>query len=357
MNPGRRIEIPNAVMVQAHLAEELDPAVRLRLTLLNLIIELPQTVTLEEICRGMNIPMSTAYVWTRAWKTRGYAGILRPTEGGGGPPGPPPALSDADLIELECALLKRDHWDTKEVRELIAEHWGVELSPIQVWRILRHKLQMHYSKPYPHDAHRPDDAEEQLEARLMEVYNTLMDKGLTEQDIALGFLDEASPQLTANTARTWHFGRAGICKNTAKLKANAIGFYALAGHSANTFLDDSSQGAIVGFLHDIRAANPNYAAIVVVLDNFSSHRATAVHDAAEALGIVLVHLPPYSPDLNPIEFIWKSIKRVISRTFIGSRDELKQCITSKWNLDAVHHSFAKHWIEEFVPSIIAYDRS
>ncbi len=356
MNPGRRIEVPNAPMVQVHLAEERDLAVRLRLTLLNLILELPQAVTLEEICRGMSIPMSTAYVWIRAWRTRGYAGILRPTEGSGNPPGPPAALNDADLIELECELLKRDHWDTKEVRDLIAEHWGVELSLIQVRRILRQQLKMHYSKPYPHDFRRPDDAEEQLEAKLIETYNSLMDKGFKEQDIAIGFLDEASPQLTANTARVWHFGKAEIRKNTAKLKANAIGFYALAGHSANAFLDDSSQDAIVGFLEDIRAANPDYPVIVVVLDNFSSHRAAAVHDAAEALGIVLVHLPPYSPDLNPIEFIWKSIKRVISRTFIDSLDELKHCITGKWNLEAAHKSYAKNWIEEFVPSIIAYNK-
>jgi len=242
------------------------------------------------------------------------------------------------------------------VRDLIAEHWGVELSLIQVWRILRQQLQMHYSKPYPHDFRRPDDAEEQLEAKLIEVYNTLMDKGPKEQDIAIGFLDEASPQLTANTACVWHFGKAEIRKNTAKLKANAIGFYALAGHSANAFLGDSSQDAIVGFLKDIRAANRDYPVIVVVLDNFSSHRAAAVHDAAEALGIVLVHLPPYSPDLNPIEFIWKSIKRVISRTFIDSLDELKHCITGKWNLEAAHKSYAKNWIEEFVPSIIAYNK-
>jgi transposase len=355
MNPGRRIEIPNAAMVLVHLTEERDSEVRLRLTLLNLIIELPRAVTLEAICRGMNIPMSTAYVWIRAWRTRGYAGILRPTDGNGRPPGHPPALSDADLIDLECLLLKRDHWDTKEVRDLIVQHWGVELSLTQVWRILRYKLQMHYSKPYPHDFRRPDDAEEQLEAKLMETYNTLMDKGLKEQDIAIGFVDESSPQLTANTARVWHFGKAEIRKNTAKLKANAIGFYALVGHSVNSFLENSSQGSIVEFLHDIRAANPAYSAIIVVLDNFSSHRAATVYAAAEDLSIVLVHLPPYSPDLNPIEFIWKSIKRVISVTFISSLEELKQCISKKWNSAAIHHSYAKHWIEQFVPSIITYN--
>jgi hypothetical protein len=106
--------------------------------------------------------------------------------------------------------------------------------------------------------------------RRIEVPNaTMVQVHLAEEcDLAVRlrlFLGEASPQLTANTARVWHFGKAEIRKNTAKLKANAIGFYALAGYSASAFLDDSSQEAIVGFLKDIRAANRDYPVIVVLL--------------------------------------------------------------------------------------------
>jgi transposase len=37
-----------------------------------------------------------------------------------------------------------------------------------------------------------------------------------------------------------------------------------------------------------------------------------VREEARSLGIRLLYLPLYSPDLNPIEFIWKSIKRIAS---------------------------------------------
>jgi len=37
---------------------------------------------------------------------------------------------------------------------------------------------------------------------------------------------------------------------------------------------------------------------------------------AKNIDIELVFLPPYSPHLNPIEYIWKSIKRIVSQTFI-----------------------------------------
>jgi transposase len=54
-------------------------------------------------------------------------------------------------------------------------------------------------------------------------------------------------------------------------------------------------------LKEIRAANPSFKALIIVLDHDSSHISAAVADAAQTLGIHLVCLPPYSADLNPIE--------------------------------------------------------
>lgn len=46
----------------------------------------------------------------------------------------------------------------------------------------------------------------------------------------------------------------------------------------------------------------------VVMDNLSSHKAKAVADSMEATGARLLYLPPYSPDLNPIEKMWSKVK-------------------------------------------------
>ena len=73
------------------------------------------------------------------------------------------------------------------------------------------------------------------------------------------------------------------------------------------------------------AGNPGRR-IVAILDNFRSHRAKDTVECAAECGIDLVYLPPYSPDLNPLEFIWKSIKRVISQTFIVDLTHLKWVI-------------------------------
>ena len=47
---------------------------------------------------------------------------------------------------------------------------------------------------------------------------------------------------------------------------------------------------------------------IVVMDNLSSHKSVAVRDAIEAAGATQWLLPPYSPDLNPIEKLWSKVK-------------------------------------------------
>ena len=105
------------------------------------------------------------------------------------------------------------------------------------------------------------------------------------------------------------------------------------------------------FLDKIRTANSDYEAVIIVQDQFSSHLARETQNKAQSLGIILVPLPPYSPDLNPIEQIWKTIRRDISVNFISSVAHLKYIISDIWEDVVKSRSFAKGWIEEFTPWI------
>ncbi|RZB32222.1 MAG: hypothetical protein AEth_00545 [Candidatus Argoarchaeum ethanivorans] len=163
----------------------------------------------------------------------------------------------------------------------------------------------------------------------------------------IGFFDETSPQTTSNTQRLWSFTKPVICKNTTKLRANTFGFYALNGNSVIDFKENSKKESICEFFGEIRSKNPGKT-IVIILDNFSSHRAKDTTKFTEENGIVLVFLPPYSPDLNPIEFIWKSIKKVISREFIVDLNHMKEIISDKFRKYSSQISFAKGWIEKFI---------
>ena len=52
---------------------------------------------------------------------------------------------------------------------------------------------------------------------------------------------------------------------------------------------------------------------IVVMDNLSSHKVAGVREAIERVGATLVYLPPYSPDLNPIEMVFSKIKNEIRK--------------------------------------------
>lgn len=61
-------------------------------------------------------------------------------------------------------------------------------------------------------------------------------------------------------------------------------------------------------LKDIRKQNPKEI-IFLLIDNFSSHKADDVKNIAKELNIELCYLPPYSPQLQPIEKVWYKNKR------------------------------------------------
>lgn len=61
---------------------------------------------------------------------------------------------------------------------------------------------------------------------------------------------------------------------------------------------------------------------IVVLDNLSSHKNPEARQAIEAAGARLMFLPPYSPDLNPIEMAFAKLKNALRSAAERSRDAL-----------------------------------
>ncbi|MBS0562284.1 MAG: transposase, partial [Proteobacteria bacterium] len=65
---------------------------------------------------------------------------------------------------------------------------------------------------------------------------------------------------------------------------------------------------------------------IVIADNLGSHKVAGVREAIEARGASLLFLPPYSPDLNPIEQVFAKLKALIRRTQPRTRERLWQTI-------------------------------
>jgi transposase len=64
----------------------------------------------------------------------------------------------------------------------------------------------------------------------------------------------------------------------------------------------------------------------VVMDNLASHKVAGVADIIRAAGAIPVYLPPYSPDLNPIELMWSKIKAILRKLRLRSVEELVMAI-------------------------------
>src|SRR5688572_33251613 len=65
---------------------------------------------------------------------------------------------------------------------------------------------------------------------------------------------------------------------------------------------------------------------VVVLDNLSAHKSPRVDRLVEARGARVLRLPPYSPDLNPIEMAISKVKSLLRKLGRRSVDELIEAI-------------------------------
>jgi len=61
---------------------------------------------------------------------------------------------------------------------------------------------------------------------------------------------------------------------------------------------------------------------IVICDNLSSHKVSGVQQAIEARGASLLYLPPYSPDLNPIELAFSKLKRLLRSAAARTVDAL-----------------------------------
>jgi transposase len=61
---------------------------------------------------------------------------------------------------------------------------------------------------------------------------------------------------------------------------------------------------------------------VVVMDNLPAHKVAGVQEAIRAVGASLLYLPPYSPDLNPIEPVFAKVKTALRAAAARSPDDL-----------------------------------
>jgi transposase len=336
------------------LTETSDQKVSERLTFVK---RLYKGATLAGAADDVGKTSGTGSNWAQCWNEGGL-GKLTPNFGGG----QPPKLDEADQERLIKLLRDGQPWKKQEIQHLLNEEFDVEYHPNYLPTFLD-ELGLSYAIPRTKRPDRPENAEEILDERVEYAFDEDGDEPhnkhesdeededwnrgediRTDGGTVVGFFDISHPQPWDNSQRLYTVDEPHITRPLVKIDTPAAGFYALNGESVLSFPPNQEKEKICACFERIREQNPGKR-ILLVLDNFSSHVCKYTRKRAHKLGIDLVFLPVGSPDLNPIEPVWKSLKWESSPFIVEDGDEYRARITELFEKLTEQLSFAASWIE------------
>ena len=147
--------------------------------------------------------------------------------------------------------------------------------------------------------------------------------------LKLKFLDEAG----SNLAMTRVYGRAAKGERVVETVPQNYGenITMLASLSVSGIQAPMTVGgAVDGIVFKVYVEKVLYPTLtrgdVVVMDNLPAHKVVGIRELIEAKGAKLIYLPPYSPDLNPIEKCWSKIKTYLRKAKARTRAELEKAL-------------------------------
>jgi transposase len=145
----------------------------------------------------------------------------------------------------------------------------------------------------------------------------------------LKFLDEAG----SNIAMTRLYGRAApgerVIDNVPQNYGENVTMLAclsLDGMLAPMTVAGAVDGAVFRAYVEQVLVPTLVAGDVVVMDNLGAHKVRGIAEAIAACGAKVIYLPPYSPDLNPIEKCWSKIKTYLRAAKARTRQALEQAL-------------------------------
>ncbi|MDD5323612.1 MAG: IS630 family transposase [Methylococcales bacterium] len=149
------------------------------------------------------------------------------------------------------------------------------------------------------------------------------------------FVDAAHFVMGAFLGMVWCFVRLLLPSASGRKRHNVLGAYDPITHEAITITNDTyiNQDVFCEFLEKIANAYADSGRpITLILDNARYQKCQSVANKARELNIELLYLPPYSPNLNLIERLWRFVKKQVLYSkhydrFDAFRNSINTCIT------------------------------
>jgi len=205
-------------------------------------------------------------------------------------------------------LSEKTYLYVKEIREYVKKTFGKKYSISGMTKWLKAN-RFCYKKPHGV----PAKADRKKQEEFIEFYNDL--KAKTKGKDPIYFADSVHPQHQTHLAYGWILK--GVRKEVAmtgrQKRLNFIGGICLSDHKIIYKNPEKvNVESIMSFLKKLRAKHPDVKKIHLIWDNAGYHTAKDIKNYAKILSIELHYLPPYSPNLNPIERLWKIMHEQVS---------------------------------------------
>ncbi len=267
----------------------------------------------NEIAELLNITPQTIYNYIKGIVYNGLDSLqyLRP-------PGRNHKLTKSKRKELETLIdgspeaagYDYGSWNTALIRDLIFKRFGVEYSPHYVAQLLKN-MGYSYQKARFVSDHLDDVANEQQQW-MDETWPELLRQAKKRNALVL-FGDECSFAQWGSLSYTWaKRGHQPLIKTSGRRNAYKVfGFIEYFSgaffHKAHTgkFTSESYQG----FISDVMARTCQHMFIIQDGARYHTSKAMNAFFAENANRITVYNLPRYSPDFNPIEYLWRNVKK------------------------------------------------
>ena len=267
----------------------------------------------EDIWRLCAISKTTFYRYLHAYREGGIAKLqevsLHRQQS---------ALADY-RTSIEADLRQRPPANVAEAAARIAQLTGLERGPTQV-RLFLQSLGMQPRKVGQIPAKADVTAQEDFKTGSLE---PRLEEAKAGQRLVF-FMEAAHFVFAPFLGVVWCFERLFVKAPSGRQRLNVLAALNATTRELLTVtnLTYITSGTVCELLRLLAGAHPDVP-ITIVLDNARYQRCALVQSLAQALGIALLFLPPYSPNLNLIERFWKFVK--------------KQCLYSKYYAD--HRAF------------------
>ncbi len=213
-------------------------------------------------------------------------------------------LSNDELIELQTFLTGTTFQKTQEICDYVQAKYKITYSLTGMISLL-HTMGFSYKKAKGVPAKANKEAQEEF---LKEYENLKSTEG------KIYFADSTHPQYNSVLSYGWIRTGEEVEINTTngRRHLNITGAIEINSKEVITRTTPSvNEDSICELLKGIKSKNLAEESIVLIMDNAAYNRSCKVRMLAEVLKIKLFYLPPYSPNLNPIERLWKFAKKKV----------------------------------------------